>query len=114
MGEFSGQETTSYSVPRYPFLSLTMFTKQMFSIKASKALIPKGALGEQDPSQQPYWDVAQGSDHTEPLPDWQSNFSAALHLICDIYGEVHQFFCGGKHIYFTCLRSIESTEHKVV
>lgn len=88
-------------------ISQSMFTKQMISIKASKALIPTGALGEQDPSQQPYWDVAQGSDQTEPLPDWQSNFSAALHLICDIYGEVHQFFCGGKHIYFTCLRSTE-------
>lgn len=77
----------------------------MISRKASKAPVPKGALDEQDPSQQLYWDVAQGSDHTEMLPDWQSNFSAALHLICDIYGEVHQFFCGGKHIYFTCLSS---------
>lgn len=77
----------------------------MISIKASKALIPEGALDEQEPSQQLYWDVAQGFDHTEPLPDCQSNFSAALCLICDIYGEVHQFFCGGKHIYFPCLSS---------
>lgn len=107
MDEFSGQETTSHSVPRYPFLSLTVFTKQMISTKAPKALIPEGALDEQEPSQQPHWDVAQGSDHTEPLPDWQSDFSAALCLICDIYGEVHQFFCGGKHIYFTCVSSTE-------
>lgn len=75
MGEFSDQETAPHSAPRYPFLSL--FTKQMISIKSSEDLIPEGALDEQDPSQQPYWDVAQGSDHTDPLPDWQSNFSAA-------------------------------------
>lgn len=31
----------------------------MISRKASKASIPKGALDEQNPSQQPYWDVAQ-------------------------------------------------------
>lgn len=77
-------------------------------MKGSKVSVPKAALDEQVPSHQPYWDIAQGSDHTEPLSGWESNFSAALHLICDICGGVYQFFCGRRHIYFTCLGSNKS------
>lgn len=72
-------------------------------MKWSEVSIPKAALDEQVPSQQLYWDIAQGSGHTEPLPAWESNFSAAPQLSRDIFQEFYQFFCGARDILLFCI-----------
>lgn len=111
-----GQKAASRSVSGYPSLRLTKLRvwNKTASIKGSKVSIPRAALDEQVPCHQPSWDITQGPDHTEPLPGWESNFWAALHLFYDICEGVYQFFCGGRCIYFTFLGSNKSICYKVL